>query len=228
MPKAGKYDYPTKDLDYCLAYLTKAYDTTKEHSMTRETFADAIKMSSKGGGFGVLVGSIGQYKLASTGDGYVRYTDIAQKLLHGEPNEQEIAKSEAVLSVRLFADIFDQFGSNPTEDQLRIFLREKAIVEMADAGKIAVEVGRLFNKVAGYIKSTNESGGENKEVLEQVHQTNSLVETYKLGEGIEIKLPKENTEDAWDRAQRALNIILGVDKISSNQLKGEKDSNPPT
>src|SRR5438132_3519440 len=123
MPKAGTYDYPTRDLDDCVTYVRKAYETAKTNVMSREGFAQGINQSVKGGGFGLLVGSMADYGLVDTGSGQIRITDLGEKILFGEPDEQRKAKETAVRKVLLFADIYDRFGPNVTDEQLRLFLR---------------------------------------------------------------------------------------------------------
>ncbi len=74
MPKAWSFDYPTRDLDDCVAYTRKARETGGASTMTREGLAGAIGMSVKGGGFGLLVGSMAMYGLIDTGSGQIRIT----------------------------------------------------------------------------------------------------------------------------------------------------------
>lgn len=213
MPKAGKYDYPTRDLDDCVSYLQKAHSVAKEHVFKREAFADALEQSSKGGNFNLLVGSLSLYGLVETGDGEIRYTDLAKLILHGDEGERDAAKNKAARNIILFADIFDKFGSNPDEKNLKHFLRERAEVDIAEANSLSVTVGKLFKKVGNYIQPIDKNqndGGESKEVTEQ--STDNPIEIYMLGNGVQIKLPKGNLEDAWDKAKRALDIILGVEK----------------
>ena len=57
-----------------------------------------------------------------------------------QESEKEQLKNKAVRNVRLFADIYDRYGDNPTDEQLRLFLREKAEVEISKEGKTAEEV----------------------------------------------------------------------------------------
>jgi len=220
MPKAGRYDYPTRDLDHCISALQKAHDTAKQYVMTRDVFGQAIGMSPKGGGFNVLVGSMAMYKLIETGEGEIRFTDLAKNILHGEADEKADAKAKAVRNVILLGDIYDTYGSNPTDEQLRVFLRTKANVDISEASQLASEVGKLFKKVANYLRPVTNatmetgSGGEKKELKEESFESNTITEEYKLGGGIEIKLPKENTTQAWNKAKRALDIILDVENNS--------------
>src|SRR5438046_2040649 len=153
MPKAGRYDYPVRDLDSCIELMRTAYDRTRNFANTRQTFADAIGQSPKTGPFGLLIGSIGMYGLADTGDGHVRYTELAKKMLFGLQNEIDAAKRQAVQNIALFKDVYEKFGKNIDDDQLRIFLRDSGGVEIADAPEKANEVGKIYKKVVDYLMS---------------------------------------------------------------------------
>lgn len=159
MPKAGTYDYPTRDLDDCVSYLRKAREVGGQQILTREGFATAIGQSVKGGGFGLLVGSMSAYGLVDTGGGNIRTTDLGEQVIFGEPEEKRKGMEVAVRNVKLFADIFERFGGSPTDDQLRIFLREKANVAISEATELAGEVGKLLKKNLPYLTPTNGGGG---------------------------------------------------------------------
>lgn len=217
MPKINKYDYPFRDLDSCVDFIRKAHDQAKSYVMTRDIFAQAIGLSVKGGGFNLLVGSMSIYKLIETGEGEIRFTELAKKILHGETAEKRDALIEATRNVTLFADLYDTYKTIPTDEQIRLFLRNKAGADIGQAKAIAVPLSKLLKKVSKYLlssdgKQESESGGENKEVSETEISTTVSLETYMLGNGVQIKLPKEDTEQAWNKAKRALDIILGVEK----------------
>ncbi len=91
------------------------------------------------------------YGLIETGGGDIRYTDLAKMILHGEEEEIGKAKEKAVRNVPLFAEIFDRYGVNFTEDQLRLFLREKAGVDISEVATLAGEIGRLMKKASLYL-----------------------------------------------------------------------------
>lgn len=219
MPKVGIYDCPTKDLETCVSMLRKGHDKLKSLSMVRDIFAGALEMSPKTGPFGLLVGSMVYYGLVHTGDGYVRYTDSAKTILFGEPNEVSKMKKQAVKRVQLFADIYARYGSRVTEEQLRLFLREKAGVDIPDAPIQALEVSKLYNKV-GHLLDYNdeevkpESKSEEKQTELMIDSNDSAVEYehYKLGQGVSITLPKdkERAYELWLRTKTAMDVILGV------------------
>lgn len=173
MPKAGRYDYPSRDLDDCIESLRKAFEKTQSHVVKRDIFAEAIEMSSKGGAFNLLVGSMAIYDLIETGSGDIRYTDLAQKILHGEPEEIAEARNTAVRKVQLFADIFDKYGPAVTQDQLRLFLRETAVVDISEASNLAIAVGKLFKSCVQYLRPLKPGqkpplGGDRKPLSDEI------------------------------------------------------------
>jgi hypothetical protein len=211
MPKAGRYEYPGRDLDDCTNHLKQAYDIIKEHSAKREQFADTIKMSPKGGNFGLLVGAMAICGLVHTGDSYICYTDLTKNILHGTPAEVSEAKSRAVRNVTLFADIYGKYGANPSEDQLRDFLRSKALVDISEANSLSVEVGKIFKRVVGYLTLTNMTQNES---INPIDQSENQKKEYKLAEGIEIRLPElplDKLIEAWKRSKIAMDVLLGTE-----------------
>ncbi len=174
MPKVGVYDIPSRDLDDCVNYVRKAVDIAKSKVMSRETFAQAIGQSVKGGGFGLLVGSMATYELVDTGGGEIRLTQLGEQILYGETREQTKGKESAVRKVQLFADIHDRFGSDVTDEQLRLFLREKAKVEMSEANRLATEVGKLLKRNLPYLTPTVDAGEGEKKTPDKLLPAGSL------------------------------------------------------
>lgn len=164
MPKAGRYDYPSRDLDDCVDFLRRAFDTSKSYVITRDTFATAIGLSAKGGGFNLLVGSMSLFGLVDTGGGEIRYTELAKKILFGEPDERNQALEEATRKVNLFAEVYDKYGNNFSDDQLRLFLKDKAVVDIAEANSLAQVVGKSLKAHLKFL--TPRSGGEKKAMSE--------------------------------------------------------------
>ncbi len=220
MPKAGRYDYPLRELDDCVEFLKEGYTIVKNHVMSRETLAEAVKMSAKGGGFAGIVGTAAIYGLIETGDGSIRYTDIIKGILHGSSEEVRENKEKAVRHVKLFADIIDRYGPHPSNDQIRIFLREKALVDISEAKSVTEAVSKLLKKVSGYVtpmSSQNElnyGSGTTSETLAQ--------REYKLEEGIVIRvplnIPKANLVEAWKKSKVAMDIFLDVGKAPQQPI----------
>lgn len=197
--------------------------------MSRDGFAEAIGHSPKSGPFGVLVGSMSLYGLVDTGDKNLTFTDLTKAIMFGTSSEQDNSKARAVAHVKLFADIYARYGRDVTDEQLRLFLRETAGVDIAQAGEKANEIGKIFKKVSGYLTtapaaSAQQSlGGEAKKMDGETQTTKepekvpSDMEQYKLGSGVVIMLPKDSDQalTLWGKAKKAMDIILGVSESAT-------------
>jgi hypothetical protein len=153
MPKAGKYSYPEFDLDECIKRLRKVHQVAKQDIVKREVVADVLGLKPKSGWFNTLVGSMSQYGLVETKEGEVRITELAKIILYGQPNEIAKAKAQAIRNIELFNDLYNQYGLNLTDEQLRIFLRQKAYVDVSEVQSLAEKIGKLYKKVAQYLSS---------------------------------------------------------------------------
>lgn len=231
MAKLGNYNLPFKSLDNCISYLSIAHDKLKIFSIKREQFASANGIKPSGGGFGLIVGSLPMYGLAETGDGYIRYTDLAQKILFGQDLEKEQLKNKSVRNVRLFADIYDRYGDNPTDEQLRLFLREKAEVEISKEGKTAEEVGKLFKKNVVYLKS---DGGESTGmkfgtgIAPPAGNVAFTVTASNLRIDVDSPIKIELVKTLLKHAEKQFNVKSESSEADldddSNHIKGEKGS----
>jgi hypothetical protein len=215
MPKAGRYDYPIRTLDDCVEGLRKAWDTSKSYVQQRDSFGAAIKMSPISGSFNQLVGSMALFGLVETGGGEIRWTDLAKQIIHGKGDEVTRAKEHATRRVALFGDIYEKYGANFTEDNLRLFLKDNAVTDIAEANSLAPVVGKLLKKHLQYLSSSGGVARGERESLEPgkgvaPSEPPSNIEEYKLGTNVLIRLPKEDTLQVWARAKLALDILLGA------------------
>jgi len=134
-----------------VSYLRKARDTLRSRSMTRDSFARVIGQSATGGGFGKLIGAMSSYGLIETGKGRVTTTNLAEQIMYGGPEEQRKGRERSVRTVRVFDEIYRKFGGQPSDEQLRIFLSEKAGVNTLASESLAAEIGRLLTKNAVHV-----------------------------------------------------------------------------
>jgi hypothetical protein len=171
MPKAGKYTYPTRDIDDCLNILQQVYQKTKESTLSRDAFAEALGFSPKSSWTGIVLGSLSQYGLVDTIDGNVVFTELGKEIIHGTDEEKSNAIQNAVRKVQLFDEFGDKYGLTFTDDNLRHFLREKAGVDIAEIATVSVEVGKLLKKVLPHITSMSNTTIEPKQ--ESLPQNNS-------------------------------------------------------
>jgi hypothetical protein len=125
-------------------------------------------MVEKGGGFAYLISSMEKYGLIQTGGGNVTITELGKILMYGEPKEIEQAKSKAVGNIELFREIAQKYGKEPQIDQIKLFLREKANVEIDKAQKLAKNIDTIYKKVSIYITSAEKLAPPTKEPIGEV------------------------------------------------------------
>jgi hypothetical protein len=168
LPRAGKYEYPFFDIDACIDKLKAIHEVTKSDQTTRTGVAEALNMVEKGGGFAYLISSMEKYGLIQTGGGNVTITELGKILMYGEPKEIEQGKSKAVANVELFREIAQKYGKTPQVEQVKLFLREKANVDVTKAQKMAKNIDTIYKKVSNYITSAEQLVAPAKEPMQRV------------------------------------------------------------
>jgi hypothetical protein len=158
MPKAGRFDFPKNDLDDCIERVKKIHTTAKQDAVKREVASEILGMAPKSGWFNTLIGSMTHYGLIQVGDGDVKITELAKTVIYGDAQEVAKAKEEAVKNVDLFRELLTQYGAGITDDQIRIFLRQKAYVDVAEVQSLAEELGKLLKSMARYVATVDTSG----------------------------------------------------------------------
>lgn len=153
MPKAGKYEYPINDIDAVIEKLRKLHENLREDEMDRAIAADTIGMSVSGGAYAYLISDMEKYGFVKTGAKKIVITDLGKIVLYGEDSEKERVKNQAVMNIALFKDLYNQYGEKVTEEQMRAFLRQKALMDIVKAQKTAPKVDKIYKNVAKYIVS---------------------------------------------------------------------------
>jgi hypothetical protein len=202
MPKAGPYEFPIRDLDSCIEYLRKADKNQVGESFTREEFGSLVEKSSKSGPFGALVGAMNQYGLVEARRGQIQLTELARRILFGQPDEANDAKKKAVLNIGLFTEICSEYGPQATNEDIRAFLGEHT----KDAQDKAAEIGSVFRAVSHYI----ELDGKGNQTVVTEEKPQFGFEEYRLGGGIQVRLPKQEIHKAWKRTKKAMDTLLGT------------------
>jgi len=175
MPKAGTFSYPINDVDAVLSKLKRLYDVVKTNEMERAVVAETLGMVERGGGFANLISDIEKYGFIQTGGGKVTITEMGKLALFGTPMEADHAKASAVTNIDLFRELYQLYGATPTVEQIKAFLRQKAIVDVVEAQKLAPKIDTIYKKVSKYITSAespsaaptplSEGGGGRREIM---------------------------------------------------------------
>jgi Pyruvate/2-oxoacid:ferredoxin oxidoreductase gamma subunit len=175
MAKMGKYDFPEVDLDVALKHMTIFVDKYKAKEMSRETFiANILEMSEKSSWAKQVLASLGRYGLVELSQGQVKITNIAEDAIKGTADDQKNAKSKAVLSVALFADLFAKYGTKADQNQVLVFLKEEGGAGSIEANKGALMVTKIYMSNAKYIITAEGTKDEGKS---QQGRSDNKVET---------------------------------------------------
>jgi len=225
MPKAGKYDYPTYDIDYVINKLRKLYEVTKTDEVDRSVVSESLGMAERGGGFANLISSMEKYGFIQTGGGKVTVTDLGKLALYGTAAETEQARNTAVTQIDLFRELKQVYGVNITIEQMKAFLRQKALVDITEAQKIAPKVAAIYKKVSNYITSAEKSSATPTLSTEGIGRREIMqsdvdkVQSLKIQYGdVYIQIPPNDLK-AIDLAREALEFM--AERIR-NQTKKEK------
>ena len=153
MPKAGTFSYPINDVDAVIVKLKRLYEVVKTNEMERPVVAETLGMAERGGGFANLISDMEKYGFIQTGGGKVTITEMGKLALFGTPTEADHAKASAVTNIDLFRELCQLYGVTPTVEQIKAFLRQKAIVDVVEAQKLAPKIDTIYKKVSKYITS---------------------------------------------------------------------------
>ncbi|MEM4474488.1 MAG: hypothetical protein QXY75_05885 [Candidatus Bathyarchaeia archaeon] len=221
MPKAGRYEYPAYDLDTCMERLRKIYEVSKTNVIKKETAAEIIGMSPKSGATGSFFASLAMYGLIEYRNGSIEITDLAKKILFGAPDEIAAAKRNAVRNIQLFADIFDQYGASVTEEQLRVFLRDKALVDMPKIPELIEEISKIYKKVVPYLVPPEKTKvqipsievAERKEAVIVPEVPGAKALSVRYGEYNIFTIPVDQLDD------EIINLVITTLKDTLNYIK---------
>jgi hypothetical protein len=228
LPRAGKYDYPFFDVEACIDKLQAYYKVVQTDETSRELVAETLGMSKTGGGFVNLISSMEKYGLIETGKNNVTLTELGKSILFGETTEKERAKKKAVSRIDLFRELYEQFGKDVTQEQIRAFLRQKGNVDISKVQKMAENIDTIYKKVANYVIPANKLETEGtgfkssrfgrRENITQDEE--SKVDLLKIQYGnLYLEVPKEDAETALRLIAQKLGISLDSGSPSGKQAQ---------
>lgn len=193
---------PEVDVATCIDKLKEAkVKLGKQNSVGREAFIDSMgfKVSNKiGGRVSNVLSSMGSYGLIDSGGKEIRITNLALDLIYNEdPVELKKLRSKTVLNVEIFNRLYLTYGTRPTEDSIRVFLREKAGInnpeELANTIKVLSKMVRdNFQYIDEEVEPIKKENLQNKEEPVEVLTAKNVIQTTSgnIGDGIiKIELP---------------------------------------
>lgn len=152
MPKVGIYEFPALGIDEAERYLLKLKELHSDE-MNKEVAAEAMHLTVDKGRYNRVVASMGHWGLIDASGKKVEITERGKRLMYPDsPQEAEEVKNEAVKGSLIFVGIYGKYGSNPTEEHIRLFLRQTAVVSREEAENKSLKVLKAYKKVVKYFK----------------------------------------------------------------------------
>lgn len=155
MPKAGKFDYPAIDIGNAVDRLRRVYDNTGKHTVSRENAIEAMGLKVSGGRAIDVLASFDKYGIAETGGHVIRITELGLRILSSLAEEESKKYlDEAIARVGLFREVMEEFGPQPTYNDVRLFLQDTAKVEPEKVPMKAEEIARILARNATVLATT--------------------------------------------------------------------------
>jgi len=151
MPKAGSYDFPFYDIDSVIERLQLAYDMIRKDEMDRKTVAEVLGMAHRGGAYANLISSMEKYGFIDTGRGLITVTELGKIALFGSDVEKLESRMKAIEKVDLFKELYQTYGKNINENQIRAFLRHTD-VDLARMQRLVEQISRVIEKNNQYLR----------------------------------------------------------------------------
>lgn len=195
----------------------KIYEKFKSDEATNQlTVAQLIGHKSVSGGFLTKLACMRAYGLIEKRG--LKVTDVGKRLTYGATEEErDKALEEAILNIPLWKEFFSRWGVNPPAVDFWVDLGKITGLEAPDAQKAEKIVRNAYLDDIRYLKVQKEpeKGGKGMGEQDQIDTSKAkpaTLEEIKFGETIRIWLPKENTQEAWKKAKRMIDIYLGVEE----------------
>jgi hypothetical protein len=139
-------------------------------------------------------------------------TELGRQLAYGDTGEQQSALVQVIRRIPLWSQFYDKWTANgkvPPPDTFWDDLRAFANIPPDDAKKLADKVRSAYLDDITHLKSAQEVSKpsvDNKS-FDSPSLPSQEFEVYQLGK-VKLWLPKDNPQVAWDKAKRAIDILL--------------------
>jgi hypothetical protein len=209
-----RFTYPDFRLNPELVEATrKLYGKKASETIGWELAAEIMGMSSKSSSYIAKIMAMKQYGLIDgTETKGLVITQIGRQLAYGDPSEQQSALLQVIKRIPLWTQFYDKWTANgrvPPPDTFWDDLRAFTGIPPDDAKKLADKVRTAYLEDIVHLKSSQEVSKpsvENKS-FDSSPPSSQEMEVYQLGK-VKLWLPKDNPQAAWDKAKRAIDILL--------------------
>ncbi len=156
MPKIGIYVIPDFDLPSTenRFYNAKSLIPKGQKKFKRETFSEYLGFQ-KVVSSSHYISSLKLYGFIETGNEEITITDLGELILYGNDEEKRKAKERAINNLRLIADLRARYGDEPSDSQIRAFLKDVANVSLANLQNAVEHVVKFLNAHGEYLKGSS-------------------------------------------------------------------------
>ena len=182
----------------------KFYGKKASDTIGWELAAEIMGVSAKSSSYIAKIASMKQYGLV--------VTEIGRQLAYGDPSEQQSALVQVIRRIPLWSQFYDKWTANgkaPPADTFWDDLRAFANIPPDDARKLADKVRAAYLDDITHLKPPQEVLKPQVEAksFDTPPLSSQEFEVYQLGK-VKLWLPKDNPQAAWDKAKRAVDILL--------------------
>lgn len=217
--KVGKYDIPNIRLHPTLFDATKTmYEKFgADEAPDQLTVAQLLgHKTDKSGAFISKLADLRAYGLITSRG--LKVTDLGKKLTY-DPSDKERnnALKQALLNVPLWKEFYSRFSKSLPTSDFWVELTKITGLEAPEAKRAEENVRNAYLADFQYLKEEKEpeNGGKGMSDQDNINKNQAkpaALEEIKFGENMRIWLPKENTQEAWKKAKRMIDIYLGVEE----------------
>ena len=172
--------------------------------------------TDRSGAFISKIADLRAYGLVSSRG--LKVTDLGKKLTY-DPSDKERnnALKQVLLNIPLWKELYSRFGKSLPTSDFWVELTKITGLEAPEAKRTEEIVRNAYLADIQYLKEEMESekgakGMEDQDNLNKNPAKPTTLEEIKFGDNMRIWLPKENTQEAWKKAKRMIDIYLGVEE----------------
>lgn len=153
MPTIGIYIMPDFDLPAIenRFYRAKPLIPSGEKKFKRQTFSEYLGFQ-KVVSSSHYISSLKLYGFIETGNEEITITERGELILYGNDEEKRRAKEQAINNLRLISDLQARYGVEPSDAQIRAFLKDVANVPLANLQNAVEQVAKFLNNHKEYIR----------------------------------------------------------------------------
>ena len=145
----------------------------------------------------------------------IKATPLAEKFTSGTDEDKQKAINEAIMNIPLWREFYEKYGKQLQESNFWVQLQKFTGLSNIEAQKHADSIRKAYLDDIKYYKPEIEENGEDRGMEPNKVNANVTIplglEEFQFGD-IRIWLPREGTQEAWEKTKKMLDIYLGIEE----------------